>query len=404
MFSRYNGKRSTSKLILLKLALLVVFLCGLVCDAKSSNGAGCGWICRKGMPIRPFDRSRSKKFDGQPHFTSFHIDSMKKCLTFSYSIFSHDKSTTDLDADDDNNKKFTLTSTEQTTQSNDVTNRSFFSNIWSVLITNVAVAIFTVVVFSGAVMQHFDSPPKAALLSANNMGATTIANSVAINARRTQLPSATQLPLMMMTNPFQQFETVGMIPKTYFDNHITIYGYTERVIDGDTFRVRHVPGYAMLLPTNSIEGSTAKVKGRRGGIADTTLLIRLYGIDCPEISKNKNQVTQPFGNEAKEYTSKMIDQQLVKITLLRKDRYGRAVAMVETVPPNILASSKDLSIELARQGFAELYTGGGFEYNVSLLLYSYRMMYLTTMQTLLISHSSSILCFFNTVCRIKKMI
>jgi endonuclease YncB( thermonuclease family) len=237
---------------------------------------------------------------------------------------------------------------------------SLLSSIQSVLRTNLGAAVVvTFIVLNVVVFPQLGMSPN---YEGNSQGSVTNAG-----RRVASLPKATRMSFMM-TNPFQQFETVGMIPKSYFENHNTIYGYTERIIDGDTIRVRHVPGYAMLLPTHHRDdetSTTTKGKGRRGGIADTTLLIRLYGVDCPEISKNKNQITQPFGIEAKEYTSNLIDHQIVKITLLRKDRYGRAVAMVETIPPNILTSSKDLSIELARQGYAELYTGGGFEYNVS---------------------------------------
>ena len=60
---------------------------------------------------------------------------------------------------------------------------------------------------------------------------------------------------------------------------------------------------------------------------------------------------------------------MVKITLLRRDRYGRAIAVVETLPsPGYLAMGvggpKDMTVELARQGLAELYQGGGADYYV----------------------------------------
>lgn len=60
---------------------------------------------------------------------------------------------------------------------------------------------------------------------------------------------------------------------------------------------------------------------------------------------------------------------VVKITLLRKDQYGRAVCAVETMPPaGVLfkwlpgCGRQDVSAELAKAGLAELYTGGGAEY------------------------------------------
>ena len=253
---------------------------------------------------------------------------------------------------------------QPTTPTTDVTNRSFRSIIQSVL--SAKLLAMTIVISTMLLVLPSSHTAALAMPTRTEEAKTSM---IITNKETIHTPfSLGSSIMMMMTNPFQQFETVGMIPKSYFDRHVSIFGYTERIIDGDTFRVRHIPGYAMLLPIESSATTstttTTTTKGRRGGIADSTLLVRLYGIDCPEVGKNKNQVTQPFGNDAKEFTSRMIDHQVVKITLLRKDRYGRAVAMVETVPPNILTSSKDLSIELARQGYAELYTGGGFEYNV----------------------------------------
>jgi endonuclease YncB( thermonuclease family) len=165
-------------------------------------------------------------------------------------------------------------------------------------------------------------------------------------------------------NPFVKLETVGMIPKAYFEENRSIYGFVERILDGDTVRMSHVPGFSF---TQNVPEPLQK-----RGIAEDTLLIRLYGIDCPEIAKNKKQATQPFGDEAKQFTSDLIYHQMVKVTFLSRDRYGRAIAMVETLPSaGVLLSGlpglgpKDLSIELARQGLAELYEGGGAEYYVS---------------------------------------
>ena len=53
---------------------------------------------------------------------------------------------------------------------------------------------------------------------------------------------------------------------------------------------------------------------------------------------------------------------MVKITFLRKDQYKRAVAQVETVEDGIFARPKDLSMELAKAGLAEMYIGGGAVY------------------------------------------
>jgi len=204
-------------------------------------------------------------------------------------------------------------------------------------------------------------PPAASVLlsspdTANAATATVVDPATIITTTSELVKNAAAI------NPYVQFETVDMVPNSYFDDQLSIYGFVERILDGDTIRVRHIPGYAL--------GQKAPEPLQKRGIADETLKIRFYGVDCPEIAKNKNQITQPFGDEAKQFTSAAAFHKMVKITLLRRDRYGRAIAAVETLPAGgYLATgsggAKDLTVELARAGLAELYEGGGAEYYVS---------------------------------------
>jgi endonuclease YncB( thermonuclease family) len=152
---------------------------------------------------------------------------------------------------------------------------------------------------------------------------------------------------------FRQYNTVDDVPQQSFANQQSIYAFVERIIDGDTIRVRHV---RRLSPTSPL---TTR------GIADQTLSIRIYGVDCPEV-KGK----QPYSEEATEFTSQLLLHRFVKITFLRRDQYRRAVSVVETVVPwwkrvlPIVGRPIDISVELAAAGLAELYTGGGAEYAV----------------------------------------
>ena len=155
-----------------------------------------------------------------------------------------------------------------------------------------------------------------------------------------------------------QFDTVNDIPKDYFSNFKTIYGRVIRIIDGDTIRVRHCT--SRFFGTRRFDPNAKR-------IYDSTLSIRIYGVDCPELQKRKSDpMSQPFAQEATDFTSKLAMGKLVRIKLLRKDQYGRAIAKVETgrkvmtIPP---LSRKDLSIELMKRGLATLYTGGGAEYD-----------------------------------------
>jgi micrococcal nuclease len=76
------------------------------------------------------------------------------------------------------------------------------------------------------------------------------------------------------------------------------------ISDGDTF--------TLLLPNN------------------TTVRIRLHGIDTPEKG-------QPFGANAKQFTSNLIFNKQVKVEQTDTDRYGRIVGIV-TNPENIIVN------------------------------------------------------------------
>lgn len=181
-------------------------------------------------------------------------------------------------------------------------------------------------------------------------------------------PSAAQAASL----PFfpARFDTVDHVPKEYFDNHRFIYAFCERIVDGDTIRVRHIPGYNSVV--GALTGAAKDVQPLTSrGIADQTLIVRLYGVDAPEVAKPSNgNVGQPFAQDAKDCTSSLVYHQVVKVTFLKKDQYRRAVCLVETLPRNRFLSflpgfgPRDVSVELAAAGLVELYTGGGAEYNV----------------------------------------
>lgn len=70
--------------------------------------------------------------------------------------------------------------------------------------------------------------------------------------------------------------------------------------------------------------------------------IRLYGIDCPELS-------QPGGKAAKAFASDLIFLQTVSVTPLYRDQYERTVALVK------LPDGRTLNEELLRNGQAWVY-------------------------------------------------
>jgi micrococcal nuclease len=91
--------------------------------------------------------------------------------------------------------------------------------------------------------------------------------------------------------------------------------------------------------------------GKCTGIADgdtidasrdgATIRIRLEGIDCPEQN-------QPFAEEAKAFTARLIAGKTVAIVEKEKDTYGRTVARV-------FVDGRDVSVELLKAGLATHY-------------------------------------------------
>jgi len=91
-------------------------------------------------------------------------------------------------------------------------------------------------------------------------------------------------------------------------------GYVVKVLDGDSLQVK-----------------------KDGKIIE----IRLYGIDCPEWK-------QPYGNEARRYSTKRIYRKTVTVEPKDIDRYGRIVALVSY-------SGRQINRELVSAGWAWMY-------------------------------------------------
>ena len=87
-----------------------------------------------------------------------------------------------------------------------------------------------------------------------------------------------------------------------------------------------------------IDGDTITVLHDR-----TQTKIRLYGIDTPE-------KRQAFGNRAKQFTSDQVFGKTVKVVPMDTDRYGRTVALVQS-----LDAAGTLNEALVQQGYAWVY-------------------------------------------------
>ena len=160
--------------------------------------------------------------------------------------------------------------------------------------------------------------------------------------------------------PFwKRLTDVNEIPNSLFGPGApSLPGRVVSVSDGDTIRFLH-------KPTIFHPDALRKVKGEKASA--TALPIRLCTIDTPE-TKKFGKPGQPFGEEAKEYLKSLLENKTVRIRLLQKDQYGRAVAEVFTSKvPRPLASvlpmlRNYMDAQMLKKGLAEVYLGGGAVY------------------------------------------
>ena len=154
-----------------------------------------------------------------------------------------------------------------------------------------------------------------------------------------------------------RYRTVEDIPARRFRSRSTLAGVVVKVADGDTLRARHTPPLSFLRPArrSKAEGGTLK-------LSEETLQIRLYAVDTPETAKFGNK-GEKYGDVAKDFTADRVTGRTVRLRLLSRDQYGRAVAVVRYGGLFGGLFSRDLSEELLKAGLAAVYRQGGAEYD-----------------------------------------
>jgi micrococcal nuclease len=123
---------------------------------------------------------------------------------------------------------------------------------------------------------------------------------------------------------------------------------------------------APTSPARAGETFYAKVVGVADGDTITVLRegkplkIRLQGVDCPEKA-------QPFGDRAKQLTSKLVFGKQVRVEIVTRDKYGRTVARVDYLgklhrnprdrskPHQVVTVHRSLQEELLQAGLAWWY-------------------------------------------------
>lgn len=151
----------------------------------------------------------------------------------------------------------------------------------------------------------------------------------------------------------QLFKTADDIPKSYFSENREIKGVVVKITDGDTFRIRHTGKKGNKSPAYE------------GKLSENTIAVRIAAVDTPETAK-QGRPGQPFSQEASEFTRQSLLNKRVTVQLLKKDRYGRALAFVRYADRQQgfrfwSKAESDLSEQLLQRGLAVVYRQGGAE-------------------------------------------
>lgn len=108
-----------------------------------------------------------------------------------------------------------------------------------------------------------------------------------------------------------------------FTAQMALFGYVERIVDGDTIKVR------------------------LGSDLET---VRYIGVDTPE-TVHPTRGVEPYGKAASRFNASLVEGKRVRleVDVERRDRYGRLLAYV-------YVDSLFVNAELLRQGYAQLMT------------------------------------------------
>eukprot|EP00917_Polyrhabdina_sp_WS-2016_P022096 GHVP01047864.1.p1 GENE.GHVP01047864.1~~GHVP01047864.1.p1 ORF type:complete len:256 (+),score=53.37 GHVP01047864.1:72-839(+) len=144
-----------------------------------------------------------------------------------------------------------------------------------------------------------------------------------------------------------RYTNTESIPEDQLGKNNVLRGWVVHVGDGDGLRFYHARKLCLFRPKKK----TLKLK-------TDTVSIRLAGVDAPEIA-HFGKPAQSYGEEAKKWLEKELLGKWVRINPYKRDQYGRIVASVHY---KRFIFNKNISVELVRNGLAEVYTAGGAVY------------------------------------------
>lgn len=147
------------------------------------------------------------------------------------------------------------------------------------------------------------------------------------------------------------------IPTRLVRRRATLHGYVMRVTDGDGLRFYHTPWLRRLMFPNM---------RRLRKISSETINVRLAGVDAPETA-HYGAPGQKFGQEAKTWLKNIAEYKRASLKIHRLDQYNRVLGTVHVKRENSVLrflglGRRNISLELTKAGYAEVYKGVNAEY------------------------------------------
>ncbi|KAF9944983.1 putative endonuclease lcl3, partial [Mortierella alpina] len=96
-------------------------------------------------------------------------------------------------------------------------------------------------------------------------------------------------------------------------------------------------------------------------LKNQTLHIRIAGVDAPE-GAHFGMPAQPFSQESLEWLRKELKGKTVLVKPFAKDRYERVVSMAWYPRFLPFLPKKNVSVEMLKVGYGQIYRQAGFEY------------------------------------------
>ncbi|KAF9575569.1 putative endonuclease lcl3 [Mortierella alpina] len=133
-------------------------------------------------------------------------------------------------------------------------------------------------------------------------------------------------------------------------------GKVTSVGDSDNFRFYHTPGgiWAGWGWLRHVPSTAKELKNQ-------TLHIRIAGVDAPE-GAHFGMPAQPFSQESLEWLRKELKGKTVLVKPFAKDRYERVVSMVWYPRFLPFLPKKNVSMEMLKVGYGQIYRQAGSEY------------------------------------------